>query len=230
MEGDYRIYAIGDIHGRSDCIRRIHEKIESESHFDREDVAIVYLGDYIDRGPDSKGVIEELLRLRRRVRQVFLLGNHEYAMWMFMVGELPYGVWKQWGGDSTLKSYGAGSAVLKDSDDQIRRWIKENLPPSHREFMLGLKKYHKERGHIFVHAGLRPEVGLASQQVEDLVMIRDEFLDSPLYVEESVVYGHTIHERPSIVDRKIGIDTGAYKTGRLTALVIDGKGYRFIES
>lgn len=227
--GDYRIYAVGDIHGRSDCIKRIHENIERESDFEREEVAIIYLGDYIDRGPDSKGVIDELLRLRGKVRQVFLLGNHEHAMNMFMAGLLPYSVWRQWGGESTLTSYGADSVVLKGDENHVRTWLRKNLPYSHLQFMADLKAYHKERGHIFVHAGLRPEIALESQQVEDLVMIRGEFIENPLSVEEVVVYGHTIYEEPNIVDRKIGIDTGAYRTGKLTALAIDRKGYRFMD-
>lgn len=225
----HRIYVVGDIHGRSDCLQDVHQKIIIDFGSKSEAAKIVYLGDYIDRGPDSKGVIEELLKLRGRVRQIFLLGNHEYAMRLFMCGGLSFSTWRQWGGDFTLKSYGADSSVLKEKDKKIRDWININVPVSHLEFISDLKIYHREAGHIFVHAGLRPNVDLESQEVEDLVMIRDDFILNSLSVEESVVYGHTIHKRPSIVDRKIGIDTGAYKTGRLTALVIEGMNYRFIE-
>lgn len=229
-----RIYAVGDIHGRLDCLRSIHGQI-------RRDLAeaggghclVVYLGDYIDRGPDSKGVIDELLLAGEEFDQVFLLGNHEHAMALFLRDKLPYSTWMMWGGGATVSSYGLNPCLESSSHQEIahlRRLLLESMPPEHNAFFDSLIPFHVEGDYLFVHAGLRPGVDLEDQQLEDFLMIRQEFFSEAVTIEKTVVHGHTIFESPYVRERSIGIDTGAYRSDILTALVIEGSERRFITS
>ena len=231
-----RIYAIGDVHGRLDLLVRLEELIAADAAAaDARRRVIVYLGDYVDRGPESRGVIERLMRRPLPGFEPFhLLGNHEDYLLQFLENAAVGPNWCTYGGSETLASYGVrppSSFTLRVDDFEIaRRGLAEKIPPAHVAFMRGLKLTHEEGGYLFVHAGVKPGVALAEQQAEDLLWIRNEFLDSAEDFGACVVHGHTIVEVPEERSNRIGIDTGAFATGRLTALVLDGTERRFIQT
>jgi serine/threonine protein phosphatase 1 len=215
------IYAIGDIHG---CLRELRE-LEGLIADDPapEGKLLVYLGDYVDRGPESAGVIEHLLAPPPfPAERVFLTGNHE-AMWLdFLAEPRPDSVWLANGGVETLRSYGlanfrGGTAALAEA-----------IPDTHRAFLAGLAASLVVGECIFVHAGLRPGVPLARQSDDDMMWIRNDFLESPVELDKWVIHGHTPAKEPYVDHRRIGIDTAAFATGRLTAVRLDRQGYRFI--
>ncbi len=230
-----RIYALGDIHGRADLLDPLLDLIEKDS----EGLAIgrkvlVFLGDYIDRGPDSRAVIERLCAgPLEGFESVFLKGNHEEFLLSFIEG--PDGLdggWMLNGGDATLASYGVEPFVPfigGSNGENARRDFLRNLPASHRRFLENLRLFHMEGDYLFVHAGLRPGIPIGEQSKEDLLWIRNEFLDGDDDFGKVVVYGHSISARPEIGPNRIGIDTGACWTGRLTCLVLDGATRRFLE-
>ena len=229
-----RIYAIGDIHGRLDCLKEIQARIQHHlNKYPVSDSVLVYLGDYIDRGPDSKGVIDRLLQKKITNKTVFLKGNHEYALELFLNDDLSYSTWCRWGAEATLSSYGIVPCLPDASEEeveQMRQQLKGRVANHKRKFYSKLKMWHEEGDFLFVHAGLRPGVALKDQYPEDLMFIREEFLTQPVTIEKTIVHGHTIFEKPLVRDKSIGIDTGAYKTGKLTAIVLDQKGCRFLVS
>jgi len=231
-----RIYAIGDVHGRLDLLVRLEALIAADAAAAgaRRHV-IVYLGDYVDRGPESRGVIERLMhRPLAGFERVHLLGNHEDYLLQFLENAAVGPNWCTYGGSETLASYGVrppSSFTVRASDFEIARVaLAEKIPPAHVAFMRGLKLTHAEGGYLFVHAGVKPGVALAEQQAEDLLWIRNEFLDSAEDFGACVVHGHTIVEAPEERGNRIGIDTGAFATGRLTALVLDGTERRFLQT
>lgn len=227
-----RIYVVGDIHGRLDCLEEIHDKIRADS-LGAIVRGVVYLGDYIDRGPESREVIDELLSADIGMKKYFLLGNHEYALREFLKGNIPYRIWKSWGADPTLVSYGLKTSMLDEEcfpQNELRRLLLEAIPELHKRFFSELLPYCIDDEFIYVHAGIRPEVHLKNQLLEDLIMIRDEFLYYPRIFPQKVVYGHTIFNVPNVKEDRIGIDTGAYRTGRLTALVLESGGVRFLST
>ena len=231
-----RIYAIGDVHGRLDLLTRLHALIAADAAgASAHRRVVVYLGDYIDRGPDSRGVIELLLRRPLSGFEcVHLLGNHEDYLLQFLERADVGPHWCAYGGFETLASYGirllsSFAARLADFET-ARRALAETIPPAHVAFLRNLKLTHAEGGYLFVHAGIRPGVALADQQTDDLLWIRDEFLDSTDDFGVCVVHGHTIVEAPDQRANRIAIDTGAFATGRLTAVVLDGTARRFIQT
>lgn len=230
-----RIYAIGDVHGRLDLLTRLHALIAADAaDAPARRRVIVYLGDYIDRGPDSRGVIDLLLQPSPGFERVYLLGNHEDYLLQFLErGEVGPN-WGAYGGLATLASYGVqppSGFMPPATDFEIaRRALTDRIPPAHVRFLRGLKLTHTEGGYLFVHAGVKPGVALAEQQAEDLLWIRDEFLESADDFGACVVHGHTIVETPEQHGNRIAIDTGAFATGTLTALVLDGTERRFIQT
>ncbi len=235
IEPGKRVYAIGDIHGRLDLLLRLEAMIRDELARTKPSRSVaVYLGDYVDRGPESRAVIEHLLDRPLPVAQVVhLLGNHEDAMRRFVddlwIGES----WMGFGGRATLASYG----VSPDSRLPAMNWMKEAqiafaraLPARHRSFLDDLRLWHLEGGYLFVHAGVRPGVRLDRQEREDLIWIRHEFLESDADHGRVVVHGHSIRKEPEIRLNRIGIDTGACFNGRLTALVLEGAERRFLST
>ncbi|MCK5516217.1 MAG: metallophosphoesterase [Desulfobulbaceae bacterium] len=201
---------IGDIHG---CITPLLELLEYVE--DRAD-SIIFLGDYIDRGADSKKVVDEILELQRRHRQVItLMGNHEFMLRNYLLG-YDEGMFLQVGGEETLASYGidpyAGYAQAGLS-----------IPEDHHAFFNGLQLYREDRYGIYVHAGLQPGVHISRQSREACLWIRDEFIRSSYRFDKPVVFGHTVFKKPFIKKNKIGIDTGAVYGNRLTALLLPEK-------
>jgi serine/threonine protein phosphatase 1 len=220
---DSRIYAIGDIHGRLDLLIRLHEKIAADARRTRaRRHVVVYLGDYVDRGPDSKGVVEHLSQGGLAgFERVHLKGNHEDLMLRFLMGEPVARVWFMNGGMQTLRSYGV-TGLVEDLPAIARAALTKGVPERHRQFLDGLALSHVEGDYLFVHAGVRPGIPLGRQDAADLMWIREEFLDSGADHGKVVVHGHTIMPKPDIRANRIGIDTGAFMTGRLTALVLEG--------
>ena len=220
-----RIYAIGDIHGRSDLLRQMFTVIDADlarSPFNR--VIHVFLGDYIDRGPDSHGTIELLLERARRHESVFLKGNHESLLLQVLEDPALYQDWKKFGGLETLISYGVRPAVnLTGSEcSALINEFSNALPVRHHDFFRALRTSYSCGDFFFVHAGVKPGIPLDRQRAEDLLWIRDEFLLSEKNFGKYVVHGHSPVRSPDIRNNRINIDTGAYATGNLTLLSIQG--------
>ena len=230
-----RVYAVGDIHGQLDLLSRMRDLISDDAKVDRRDRnVVVYLGDYIDRGPESRGVVELLLNEPLAgFEEIHLKGNHEDFMLQFL--DDPF-VGEQWylnGGDTTLASYGVERPTATDGPDRflvVRDRLRRKLPVEHLSFLRSLAMYHVEGDYLFVHAGIRPGRPMAEQQAHDLMWIREEFLSSNADHGCCVVHGHSISPEPEMRRNRIGIDTGAYSTGRLTGLVLDGAERRILRT
>jgi serine/threonine protein phosphatase 1 len=229
-----RVYVVGDIHGRADLLAALHAQIERDARRHQGDApTIVYLGDYVDRGPDSKEVLDVLIGgPLPGFEHVYLKGNHEDMMLRFLAGP-PDPNWLFNGGDATLISYGVEvdfRHFYPPGLETLRARLQQSLPAAHRQFLEGLKLYHEEGDYLFVHAGLRPGTGIARQRPADLLWIRDAFLVSGEDFGKTVVHGHTIRPDPEVRPNRIGIDTGAFYTGRLTSLVLAGSETRFLHT
>ncbi|MFQ5618491.1 MAG: metallophosphoesterase family protein [Rhodospirillales bacterium] len=238
------MYAVGDIHGHVDLLASLHDRIVDDAAaaaVGRK--VLVYLGDYVDRGPCSCDVVDLLIEAPLQgFEVVHLKGNHEDFLLRFLdddPGESPEEaleeaeLWFINGGDATLHSYNVplltrsfGLAELETARSAFRG----ALPPRHREFFEGLKMFHVEGDYLFVHAGIRPGVPLDEQEDGDLLWIRGEFLDSDADFGHMVVHGHTPELEVDVRPNRIGIDTGAYFTDRLTCLVVEGGGTRFLHT
>lgn len=217
-------YAIGDIHGRLDLLESMLNSIES--HAAERDVAakIVFTGDFMDRGADSFGVVERLIAGPRRPVDRFLplRGNHDdlFVKAVTGQGEVPDWAWQLYW--HTIRSYGL---------DRERPWRGDRGLARHADFLAGLPLYHEDGAHLFVHAGFRPGVALANQLEHDLLWIRDEFLHHEGLLPFRVVHGHTIMgDTPVLRPHRVSIDTGAYRSGILTAAVIDGGDVSFLRA
>jgi serine/threonine protein phosphatase 1 len=229
-----RVYAIGDIHGRADLLRRLHLGIaEDAGEAGPADNLILYVGDLVDRGPDSNGVIDAVMAAAPAgFRKLCLLGNHE-AMMLEFLDDIGIGVsWALNGGVATLASYGVGS-LSHDTEREWRRVQRElaaAIPERQLAFLRGLPLRHVEGDYLFAHAGVRPGIALDRQDRDDLLWIRDEFLDSAADHGKVVVHGHTVTREVELRPNRIGIDTGAYATGRLTCLVLAGSTRRLLQT
>lgn len=226
---DTRVYAIGDIHGCADLLGRLHALIREDADAAPERRRIVvYLGDYVDRGTDSAGVIDRVLAgPGPDFERVCLRGNHEDMMLRFLGGEDIGAVWLYNGGGETLESYGLSTQVARfgawlPDHGPVRESLRAALPETHRAFLDGLVTTHVEGGYLFVHAGLRPGRPLDAQKDEDLLWIRQPFLDSDADYGYIVVHGHTPVREPELRPNRINLDTGAVYWGRLTAMVFHG--------
>jgi serine/threonine protein phosphatase 1 len=235
VPGATRVYAIGDIHGRADLLRRLHAALreDAKSAPDLRRVA-VYLGDYVDRGQESKAVLDLLCHEPLEgFASIHLLGNHEDAMLQFLVDPAIGPSWFANGGDATLYSYGIGHPPATGRDERMRLMseeLQDKLPAAHYEFLTKLRLTHAEGDYFFVHAGIRPGRPFEDQEKEDLLWIREEFLRSTARHGKCVVHGHTITPEVDIRPNRVGIDTGAFYTGVLTALVLEGDTRRLIQT
>ena len=228
-----RVYAVGDIHGRLDLLERLLCQIEAHAAEVPRRNTLIFLGDYVDRGPRSKDVIDRLMALRLPDWEiVFLRGNHEQMVLDFVDDAGLYRVWRSFGSADTLLSYGVKPPSF-DNDDALadaRAEFVRKCPVQHSEFLRGLKYRHMAGDYMFVPAGVRPGVAIDRQSPEDLMWIRDEFLLSDNRLEKVVVHGHTPTERPVRRSNRIGIDTGAYATDCLTAVILDGEQCTFVST
>ena len=234
-----RLYAIGDIHGRYDLLEKLLEMInlDAKNVEGCDQNILIFLGDYIDRGADSKRVIEHLtMPPPAGFEMICLKGNHEDMLLKFLEGEGPVLSWLRNGGRETLKSYGldvrnlAVSRVTGADVEKARLDLRAIIPGSHIEFLACLEQIHIEGDYAFVHAGVRPGVAIAAQEERDLIWIRDEFLKSDANFGKIIVHGHSIASQPSLKANRIGIDTGAWRTDVLTCLVLEGTQRRFIST
>ncbi len=231
-----RIHAIGDIHGRLDLLTVLHADIrahrEAKPH-DGTDV-VVYLGDYVDRGPYSREVIEYLLGdPLPGFTAVHLMGNHDEAMLKFLEDVSIGPSWASFGGESTLLSYGVRTTpdmIGMRRFESMRQQLVAKMPASHVAFLRGLELSYQAGDYLFAHAGIRPGVPLERQDPEDLLWIRETFLSSGVDHGKIVVHGHTPTDAPQVRPNRIGIDTGAFASGILTCLVLDGEERRFLST
>ncbi len=227
------VYAVGDIHGRLDLLTTLHGMIERDAaRRAAERRVLIYLGDYVDRGPDSRGVIDLLCTAPLPgFETVHLIGNHEAYLLHFLDDPDVATIWFYNGGDRTLESYGVH--VVDESRTALpalQAAFREALPKAHLDFLRRLLSSRVEGDYAFVHAGILPGLPLAEQRPEDMMWIREEFLYSPVRHDHVVVHGHSISWRPEVRRNRIGIDTGAFVSGVLTALVLEGAERDFLQA
>lgn len=222
-----RVYAIGDIHGRNDLLQALLGQIEADDAArGAADTVIVFLGDLMDRGPDSAGVVETAMALRDAGRKVrFLMGNHEEVFVRACRKADPKVTrfFLRIGGEATVLSYPITRAEYIGLDmAQLSERLASLVPETHLEFVEGFEDQIVIGDYAFVHAGIRPGVPLSEQTASDLRWIREEFVEQRGDLEKVVVYGHTIYDEIEERGSRIGIDTGAYASGKLTALALEG--------
>jgi len=229
-----RIYAIGDIHGRLDLLDRLLATIEADDEA-RGDARreLIFLGDLVDRGPDSRGVVERLLALSRGPVPIrFLMGNHEEVFLRALAGDsgaLRFLI--RIGGRETLLSYGIGEEEYASLDyDGLDALIRAKVPQAHIDFLAAFEEWIEVGDYLFVHAGLRPGVAIAEQSTRDLRWIRDDFLRHRDSFGKMVVHGHSITEDIDMRSNRIGIDTGAFASGKLTAIGLEGDAHWFLST
>jgi serine/threonine protein phosphatase 1 len=221
-----RAYAIGDVHGRLDLLDQLLGEIERDMAARRRVKSyIIFLGDLIDRGPDSAGVVERVRKYRHPdATMVHLSGNHEEVLLEILSGKL--GVlpaWLKFGGAECAASYGIDPDALRQAEERKAiELVRDKVPRAHREFLRNLADTFRFGDYLFVHAGIRPGVGLDEQERKDLRWIREPFLGDTKEHGFVVVHGHTIAAEVEERSNRIGIDTGAYQSGVLTAVAIRG--------
>lgn len=217
------VYAIGDVHGCLGALRALEDGIRADiAKSNAERPLLVYLGDYVDRGPDSRGVLDHVSRQHSDgIERIALCGNHDDAFFQFLRAPADNIAWLDFGGDATLRSYGLGHlahlrrpAELRNLGDTLRQAI----PAGHLRFLEDLPVLAVQGNRLFVHAGIRPGVAIDAQADADLLWIREPFLDEGPGLPFSVIHGHTAGVEPVFAAGRICIDTGCYATGRLTAL------------
>jgi len=227
-------YGVGDIHGRADLFEKMIERIRADSASIGEKPLIVLLGDYVDRGPASRQVLDRILRLRQETwcDVAALMGNHEEALLQFL-REPGYGVsWVEYGGGATLGSYGVAVPSMRtdpEAWEAVRDAFVEVLPKAHIELLSGLPVSLQADDYLFVHAGVNPDVPLSEQGAQDFLWIRAPFLASEKACDYVVVHGHTPEEEPANQRWRIGLDTGAYATGTLSGVRLFGDGRTVVQ-
>jgi serine/threonine protein phosphatase 1 len=230
-----RIYAIGDIHGRDDLLNALLTQIEADDLArGAADTQIIFLGDLVDRGPGSAAVVETALALKTSGRNVrFLMGNHEEVFVSACRKSDPKVTrfFLRIGGEATVLSYPITRAEYMTLDmEQLTERLDRLVPREHVEFIESFEDQIIIGDYVFVHAGIRPGVPLSDQKQSDMRWIREEFIDQRGDLEKVVVYGHTIYEEVEERGSRIGIDTGAYDSGKLTALALEGGERWFLQT
>ncbi|MDX1580034.1 MAG: metallophosphoesterase family protein [Alphaproteobacteria bacterium] len=234
---DTCLYAIGDVHGRADLLASLLEDIRADAaRRSASRKLVVMLGDYVDRGQDSKGVLDILIKGQKEglgdgLDVVCLMGNHEDLMLQFLENAEDGAVWIMNGGDAAMRSYGVNVPAIPQEADplDLQAEFTRKLPDEHLDFLRTLKPCHEEGDYLFVHAGVRPGIPLKRQEPEDMMWIRDIFLESTRDHGKVVVHGHSVRFQPeefpenAVRPSRIGIDTGAYMTDSLTCLALDGE-------
>lgn len=221
-----RLYAIGDVHGRLDLLREMHARIGADLvRRPCRAFRVIHLGDYIDRGPDSAGVIAHLIEFAQDGDAACLCGNHDlYPLSFLQDPGKSAEHWFAYGGLEALASYGVDAfapGLGLRSAKAVRKAFASALPPEHLAFLRGLSFMERQGDYLFVHAGLRPKVRIEKQKIGDLVMIREPFLSHEGDFGAVVVHGHTVSPEPVIRANRVGLDTKAYATGLLSCLVLE---------
>lgn len=231
-----RVYAVGDVHGRADLLKQMHELIVMDAGKDGgvAENRVVYLGDYLDRGAHVKETLDEVMSgLPENFDLVHLKGNHEEIFLSFLEDATMLEMWLGLGGQATLLNYGVqppGYGFSTKRAETVQEMLLDAMPRSHLAFLRGLKPYVQIGDFFFAHAGIRPGRPLDKQSDADLFWIRDEFTGSPADHGVMVVHGHSIKEQVQKRGNRVGIDTGAYATGVLSCLVIENERMRFLST
>jgi serine/threonine protein phosphatase 1 len=228
-----RVYVIGDIHGRSDLLDRMVVEITGDLEAHPVAAALtVTLGDYIDRGPDSRGVLDRLVRNPFPTSLVTLKGNHESLFMAFLEDPSVVVHWRRLGGLETLHSYGVPveSVMMGKNYEDAAASLRAAITPAHLDFLKSLRTWISIGKYFMCHAGVRPGIPLERQVEQDLLWIRDEFLSSRANFGKIVVHGHTPTEVPEVLPNRINVDTGAFMTGRLTCAVLEKGEVRFLST
>lgn len=231
---DCRAYVVGDVHGRFDLLENLLAKIHAElQHRPAQRTLLVFVGDLIDRGPRSAHVLERLRTYHRDgIETVFILGNHEEVLLRILAGDAQLiGDWLCFGGAECLQSYGVDPGEMRflDEDEALAR-VRSAIPTKHVEFLESFVSSRQFGDYLFVHAGVKPGVPLERQSEFDLRWIREPFLRDNSDHGFIVVHGHTISNEVEERANRIGIDTGAYRTGILTALAIEGEDHWVLDT
>lgn len=227
-----RVYAIGDIHGRDDLFAQMIDTIRADNaKRDPARVTLILLGDLVDRGPDSAGVVDRAMRLKDEFPDTrLLIGNHEECFLAALTGDvrrLRY--FMRIGGDATVRSYWHGDQSLDDASfEEVAERLPQLVPAAHVDFLNRGEDVVEVGDYVFVHAGVRPGVPIEKQSLADLRWIRDEFLDDLGQHGKMVVHGHSITAEPDEQINRIGIDTGAFRSGTLTCLTLEGGERRYL--
>jgi serine/threonine protein phosphatase 1 len=231
------IYAVGDIHGRADLLDRLMHRLVSDAQAGSERAELIFLGDYVDRGPQSRRVLDRLIEIQAdpMFDTTMLRGNHDQYLLEFMRAPQTWTVWRRLGAAATLQSYGVTPPTADADDDELEEAaesLRRSVSAEHLTFLKATKFMKISNGHVFVHAGVRPGVPLESQDPKDLMSIRSDFLNAPDPAPgHLVVYGHSpIDGVPAVKQGKLGVDTGAYATGVLTAARIAAEGITLIDT
>ena len=227
-----RVYAVGDVHGRRDLIEAMHDRIGEEIARDGvADWRIVHLGDYVDRGPDTAGVLDFLTsRIAGEPRIVALAGNHDVALVDFLAHGDRTQMFRRFGGNDTARSYGTHVDFATAATAEAgRQALARAMPQAHLDFLSGLPRAVAFGDFFFCHAGIRPSVPLERQDLEHLIGIREPFLSHPGLHPKVIVHGHTPHDEAELMPNRVDLDTLAYASGRLTALAVDGRTKRLLE-
>lgn len=229
-----RVYAIGDIHGRSDLLDQLHDFISADLRTGHGlDCTIIYLGDYIDRGPDSAGVLTRLAGPPiGGAKRIMLKGNHEDMLERFFAHPETGPMWRQLGGTETLLSYGVDvkGAMATGKMSALASQLAHRIPDSHIHLLSTLLPCTTSGDYFFCHAGARPCIALDKQNPADLMWIRDDFLKSNHVFEKVIVHGHSPVVNPEFNRGRINIDTGAYATHRLSCLVLQADEQRILQA
>lgn len=227
-----RVYAVGDIHGRLDLFEALIAAIEADDAASaRADTTVVLLGDLVDRGPESAGVVARAREWQNQRKVRILAGNHEE---MFLNSFDDVEVLRhflRFGGKETVLSYGLDRKTYNAAEiEEVQALMHQAVPREDREFLASFEDMIAIGDYLFVHAGINPEIPLEEQRRKDLRWIREPFLSHGEPHAAVVVHGHTITDDPVDRGNRIGIDTGAYSSGRLTALVLEGTSRRYLEA
>jgi serine/threonine protein phosphatase 1 len=229
-----RVYAVGDVHGRADLLEALLAKIDAdEAERGAAQTQIIFLGDLVDRGPDSKRVLDLVVELERSGRAVRVLrGNHDDVFLRATKGDArATRHLHKMGGRPTLVSYGITEEEYDQVGyDELTRHLHELVPPDHVALLEGMENMAIVGDYVFVHAGVRPGVPLDEQTPEDLCWIRSDFLDHRGDFGGVVIHGHSITDDVQVRSNRIGIDTGAYASDRLTAVGLEGSARWFLST
>jgi serine/threonine protein phosphatase 1 len=233
LPGGIRVYAIGDVHGRYDLLMQMHTLIAAEIKQDAPaDWRIIHLGDYVDRGPQSRETLDFLAKATANdERMIALMGNHDEGFLDFLANPTEARLFLDYGGFETAASYGVVlDASNRNAVFESHRQLLSAMPEKHLTFLHSLKRHAEFGDFFFCHAGVRPGTALADQDPHDLIWIRREFLTHSGLYEKVVVHGHTPQMEPEVMPNRINVDTRAFDTGCLTALVLEGDQKRFLHA
>lgn len=237
LPDNLRVYAVGDIHGRNDLLLRLMELIRQDSESAKGEVRLVFLGDYIDRGLNVKDVLNTLVSLPDlgHKNSVFIQGNHELMLRDILQEKDQRSIipWLSTGGYETCLSYGippSQNMLIKSRGNDFIMRLEQAIPVPHLQFLEAVRSHVSFGDYFFCHAGVRPKVPLDRQSEKDMAWIREKFLKYNKPFEKVIVHGHTISKEPDVTPYRIGIDTGAYATGKLTALGLEGTRQWFLQT